>query len=122
MTADNREVRDELAKLMGWRPVGPTNQIAFSHWVNDRGDPYQDPDGFLGSHPIPNTLDSADAAMPEGWDWVRVPLPPFPGKQVFHWYATNSTFSVEVPDTGDRKADLFALALAARKAQEPRNV
>ena len=77
------------------------------------------PDG----HPHPPTLDGADAAVTAaGYVWGR-------GWGV--WSAMRvypastlpkdcDTRVIEVPDTGDKIADLYALALCCRKAMEER--
>jgi hypothetical protein len=52
---ENTEVRDELARLAGWKRIG-------SVWVH--GEEQVE----VEDHPIPNTLDHA-AKLPEGWGW-----------------------------------------------------
>jgi hypothetical protein len=106
---DNRELRDELARVMGWRFEGPPK---WRHRLWFKDDPLPGHPGDMEHH-VPNTLDSAAACLPEGawqcndfwWFWFP-PMSPVtkPGAQVRR--------------TGDEIADRFALALAAMKAKE----
>ena len=93
-----QQVRDELAKMMGWmltREGGDT-------WR------HKDPTRPWSLHPIPDTIESALACLPEGLSWRR-----YGG--VFYAFDDGGD-EIEVPDTGNVKADLFNLALAAQKA------
>jgi hypothetical protein len=106
---DNRELRDELARVLGWKqhPEIPRVWWGPAQTFDDEG---------TATHPIPNTLDAAAACLPEGWTWWKVAgawLSCVPGK-------ADEGKAVEVPDTGDEIADRFALALAAHKAKESR--
>lgn len=66
-------------------------------------------------HPHPATLDGAAAALPEGWTWLR---------RDFEWQGFEPNAPgrepVRVPDhgRGHEMADLYALALACRRAME----
>lgn len=103
MTHD--ETRDELARLKGWksRPYAGILKL----WYH--------PDGRerMDEHPMPPTLDGANAAVPDGWEWARYP-------SLFRsWVAFRPGRPyVEVPDTGDPVHDLYALALACVRAEE----
>ena len=94
----NDETRDALAEMDGWGRIKDGDWMKVGEW------PKMD-------HPHPPTLDGADAAVPEGWKWSR--------DTGDYWRAwTGWETSVEVPDTGDKIADLYALALACRRAME----
>ena len=100
MTTD--ETRDELARMDGW-----TKQH-IGWWTTD---------GLKSSfdHPHHPTLDGAAAALPEGWMWLR---------RDFEWQGFEPNAPgrepVRVPDhgRGHEMADLYALALACRRAME----
>ena len=100
MTTD--ETRDELARMDGWR------KYADGRWYKQGEWPKRD-------HPYPPTLDGANAAVPEGWTWLR---------RDFEWQGFEPNAPgrepVRVPDHGHghEMADLYALALACRRAME----
>lgn len=106
MTLD--ETRDALAEMDGYKREPAfrddvTGVVLPERWYkNGRWHP----DG----HPHPPTLDGADAAVPEGWTWCRLNV----------WWAVNKELSLfePVPDTGNKVHDLYALALACRRAME----
>ena len=106
----SQATRDALAAMDGWKHVlrhTHASGLGQMWWKRDNGDESFD-------HPHPPTLDGADAAIPEGWKWSR--------DTGDYWRAwTGWETSVEVPDTGDKIADLYALALACRKAMEVNN-
>lgn len=103
------ETRDELARMDGW----VKQHIGW--WTTD---------GLKSSynHPHAPTLDGANAAVPEGWTWGRGLGLPVVGASKMRWVAWRWTpyQDVEVPDTGNPMADLYALALACRHAMEER--
>ena len=103
----SQATRDALAAMDGWKHVlrhTHASGLGQMWWKRDNGDESFD-------HPHPPTLDGADAAIPEGWKWSR--------DTGDYWRAwTGWETSVEVPDTGDKIADLYALALACRNAME----
>ncbi len=112
MTHD--ETRDELARMDGAyfsmdREMGPIG------WCDKNGT-------LIGDHPHAPTLDGANAAVPEGYEWERDHCVR-DGKWCFLWWAHNDTTHDvigPVPDTGDPVHDLYALALACRRAMEER--
>ena len=109
---DNQEVRDELARLMGWthtRSTDPAIEGCPPCWEHTDGRRL-----FHGAHPVPNTMDAADAAMPDGWDWERFRM----ADTNLMWEATCGARRATVLDTGNKKTDLFNLALASRKAAQ----
>ena len=100
MTA--QATRDALAEMDGW------HKVFDGTWSN----PHERKHGY--KHPHAPTLDGADAAVPEGYEWERTP---------FEWWAWKHGSRMDGPaakvdDTGDKIADLYALALACRKAME----
>jgi len=107
MTA--QETRDALAEMDGWLRV-----VGVPGFLKEDGDmhlKWKLRHHEQWDHPHPPTLDGADAAIPEGWKWSR--------DTGDYWRAwTGWETSVEVPDTGDKIADLYALALECRRAME----
>lgn len=126
------QLRDWHAKREGWNPPGTrparTGDALFdamlqtttrSHWW--KGDTSK-PGGVVTRHDHPHapTLDGADAAFPEGWNWYRQI-----GPQDVVWEARNDTYHhilrshlrVVVLDTGDKITDLYRLAALAREAE-----
>lgn len=109
MTHD--ETRDELAQMDGWR------KYADGRWYKQGEWPKRD-------HPYPPTLDGANAAVPEGWYWLRdqAATSHRPDGLLLRWVAcergAHNWRVVEVPDTGDPVHDLYALAMACRRAME----
>jgi hypothetical protein len=112
---ENTEVRDELARLAGWRFVQFTSTASFPHWIVADDDEYPclDAEGEY-VHPIPNTLDEAAKI---GGDWmVRVYVNQH-GVTIAH--ATNDDAVFE--RTGDTElAARFALRLAVEKIEHER--
>ena len=115
MTHD--ETRAELAKMDGWVQNGP---IDFTYDGPD--DPrnckysqsWRNGDDVRAVHPYEDSLDGANAAVPDGWTWERIDgywygWPPYRGQKIH---------AEEVPDTGNPMDDLYALALKCRKAME----
>jgi len=106
MTLD--EVRDELARMDGWRQAlrhRHASGVEQWCWERDGGDESFD-------HPHPATLDGAAAAFPKDWTWTRDPSwYGWPPGIRSHWNA------VSVPDTGDEVLDRYRLALACRLAE-----
>lgn len=119
MTTD--QIRDELAAKAGWVPPAATNPSGPWSKVETRG-------GYevtrFGPHPMPPTLDGANAAVPEGWYWIRdgAATSHRPDGLLLRWVAcergANNWRVVEVPDTGDPVHDLYQLALACVRAEE----
>ena len=129
MTHD--ETRDELARMDGWDAYDASNGIRIwrrGSFFPEEGQRYYK---HSPTHPHPPTLDGANAAVPEGWTWTR---------DGTHWIAwapgiraadaialgnllgidavqTNAT---KVPDTSNPMDDLYALALACRRAMGER--
>ena len=113
MTHD--ETRDELARMDEWTRIHEDTDTGRWRWkktlrtgsVDKRED-----------HPHPPTLDAANAAVPEGWTWLRVYK--LPAELVWQAWRMAPYADVEVRDTGNPMADLYALALACRRAMEER--
>lgn len=113
MTA--QATRDALAEMDGWKNVKqPTDEwdedfrtitVFPEHWIRASTNEVR------LSHPHPPALDGADAAVPEGWTWSR---------SRYSWFGEHDdrVEMIQVPDTGDKIADLYALALACRRAME----
>lgn len=98
-TATNEELRDWLARDMGWT----FRSACGNHWwEQSEGDPGTE------NHPIPNTLDAAAAAMPEGWDWWK-------SSSEYLAQAAGTDF-VRVRSTGDEITDRFRLAVLCHMA------
>ena len=119
MTTD--EIRDELARLKGWTRIcgvpGMLKEDGDLHlkWKLRHHEQWD--------HPMPPTLDGANAAVPEGWYWIRRYI-----DDVMTWTGCPGHEAVglglehvrHVPDTGDPVHDLYALALACVRAEEKR--
>jgi len=119
MTTD--ELRDELAREMGYRLIEPTATIGYMHWVDAEGWPvFNEASEPMSDHecPIPATLDGAAAAMPEGFKWSKHGTYGRARCATYRAYAANNKMLAMVPDTGNEVHDRYSLALAARKAQE----
>lgn len=105
-------LRDELAQLLGYRPVGPNNRIGHSHWIDSRGDVFIDPDGFT-AHPVPASLDTIASIWAErlkGYSWWRMRG---------YWFAYRvddgtivDQSPVRIPDTGNELHDRTTLTIA----------
>jgi len=125
MTA--QATRDALAEMDGWRidtPTDRTHPAAIwwrwndAHMLKSRT--------WCRTHPHPPTLNGADAAVPEGWTWCREACKASPRHGWYAFHAPNGTRAVfrevTVPCTGEtlehKIADLYALALACRRAME----
>ena len=107
----SQATRDALAAMDGWKHVlrhTHASGLGQMWWKRDNGDESFD-------HPHPPTLDGADAAMPCGWEWQR-----YLSMVGRRWVCTHTETGrhIDVPDTGDKIADLYALGLACRKAME----
>lgn len=113
--SDNIEIRDKLAEAepRRWRRVPSSPTISFEHWIDQHGQPSLDISDGEPTHPIPNTIDGAAACLREGWEWQRY----YDAGRSLWWVAVPprpiGCEHVRVPDTGDEKADRFALAFAA---------
>lgn len=110
----SQATRDALAEMDGW--IVPQGYKS-PYYLKNRGSHLEYPYGKPGAHPHPPTLDGADAAVPEGWTWTRH------ATTFGKWWAAyppnwNGESYPTVPDTGDKIADLYALALACRRAME----
>ena len=116
LTATLDELRDALAEMDGWK-FDPPEPCVPGGWWRWNAHPTLKSRTWCKSHPHPPTLDGADSAMPEGYEWERTP---------FEWLAWKHGSRVDGPaakvdDTGDKIADLYALGLACRKAMEVNN-
>ncbi len=104
---DNTEVRDELARLAGWRNIAG---IGWCH-PNVSDDVIQ--------HPIPNTLDEA-AKLPEGWAWFvrhcRIPRGEWEAQAV--WLDGVREDAIGYGDT--EKEARFSVRLAVEKIEHER--
>lgn len=115
LTATLDELRDALAEMDGWIRLERSNDI-FEH--KNTGEIHAS-DGEVADHPYPPTLDGADAAMPEGWTWCMC-LDVAENED--GWYAWHKeagerrSDGVYVPDTGNKIADLYRLAVLCRIA------
>jgi len=127
MTA--QATRDALAEMDGWRidtPTDRTHPAALwwrwndAHMLKSRT--------WCRTHPHPPTLDGADAAVTAaGYVWGRGRQAKFSGDG-YDWYfwaeQKDVVSSVSVSCTGEtlehKINDLYALALACRKAMEER--
>jgi len=117
MTA--QATRDALAEMDGW--VKHLN-----HWHPDNVEGMEALRHECHAHPHPPTLDGADAAVTAaGYVWGRGRQAKFSGDG-YDWYfwaeQKDGVSSVSVHCTGEtlehKIADLYALALACRKAME----
>lgn len=112
----NEEIRDELARLNGWTLESLSTDCPVSAWWRWNAHPTLKSRTWCKDHPFPPTLDGANAAVPEGYEWER---------HAYEWIAwkpgSRMDDPIKVPDTGDKIADLYALALACRKAMEASN-
>ena len=112
MTA--QATRDALAEMDGWK-YEPSEDQADPAWWRWNAHPTLKSRTWCKGHPHPPTLDGADAAMPCGWEWQR-----YLSMVGRRWVCTHTETGrhIDVPDTGDKIADLYALGLACRKAME----
>ena len=119
LTATLDELRDALAEMDGWK-FDPPEPCVPGGWWRWNAHPTLKSRTWCKSHPHPPTLDGADAAVPEGWTWARYPRG---SDAAWMWVGVHGETGrhIEVPDTGDKIADLYALALACRKAMEVNN-
>lgn len=120
MTTD--ETRDELARMDGWTRIcgvpGMLKEDGDFHlkWKLRHHEQWD--------HPMPPTLDGANAAVPEGWNWYRQIGPQnvcWEGRNDTYHHILRSHLRILVPDTGNPMDDLYALALACRRAMEATN-
>ena len=115
MTA--QATRDALAEMDGWK-FDPPEPCVPGGWWRWNAHPTLKSRTWRKSHPHPPTLDGADAAVRvNGWNWARYPRG---CDGVWMWVGVHTATGrhIDVPDTGDKIADLYALALACRKAME----
>lgn len=135
MTHD--ETRDELARMDGWNKPGvlyteedrgenfprdmARRSVSRSHWwrVTPNGE-FE----YRLDDPYPPTLDGANAAVPEGWTWGRF-FGVWSSQRVYPSSTLPkdcNTTPMEVIDhgRGHEMDDLYALALACRRAMEER--
>lgn len=115
---DNTEVRDELARLAGWRFVQSTDTAAFPHWVNDDGSPCLDAESEY-VHPIPNTLDEA-AKLHSDWGWNEVVFAPGGRRATASAYRKSTTGMRTSGFQLDEKAARFCVRLAVEKIEHER--
>jgi len=124
MTHD--ETRDELARMDGWNKPGvlyteedrgenfprdmARRSVSRSHWwrVTPNGE-FE----YRLDDPYPPTLDGANAAVPEGWTWNRWGC-------LYRGYHDGAVVKVSDHGRGHEMDDLYALALACRRAMEER--
>lgn len=124
------QMRDWLAEDLGWRCVADDGNIQRTSWINERyaGCPVSGGTIIVTKdgediHPVAWTLDFADAAMPEGWEWGRGFGVPKLGITQSRWVGWNesgkgSYAECEVPNTGNKVRDLFCLACKCRWAEK----
>lgn len=119
MTTD--EIRDELAGRAGYT-ISPNGIISRPEWGEDHVACVRA--GLLPAHdhPMPPTLDGANAAVPEGWTWKRY-TDTDDGEVWAAWKEGVLTAEVNVPDhgRGHEMDDLYQLALACVRAEEATN-
>lgn len=102
MPSDTTAVRDEAAKLIGWKYV-PSVLGWYLGGLEEKHRCYV-------AHPIPDTLDAAVAIIEEGgWGWERDSL----GIQLF-----GPKQIIAVPEAGNLRLDFFTAALAKLKYQK----
>ena len=129
MTHD--ETRDELARMDGWNKPGtlygfsergsttPDDAMLFARdslrnlWSKTKWWRLKTDDSFecLDTHPHAPTLDGANAAVPEGWTWNRWGC-------LYRGYHDGAVVKVSDHGRGHEMADMYALALACRRAME----
>lgn len=104
--SDNIEARDYIARANGWAWGEFNHRLdTITGWHKVTGKIVR-PSYY---HPIPNTLDEA-AKLPDDWTWAKW------GDGVYVAQCRKNTqVQLEVVDTGDEKADRFALRLAVLK-------
>ena len=118
LTATLDELRDALAEMDGWK-FDPPEPCVPGGWWRWNAHPTLKSRTWCKSHPHPPTLDGADAAMPEGWTWCMC-LDVAENED--GWYAWHKeagerrSDGVYVPDTGNKIADLYRLAVLCRIA------
>lgn len=112
-TATNEELRDWLARRLGWEPFAGS-------WAHYSGHNY-DTFNAIGDHPFPNTIDAAAKCLPEGWKWT---IEPDYDASCFEtrgerWagYGPNDE-EVYADRTTDEATDRFRLAAKAIQAME----
>jgi hypothetical protein len=124
-----QERRDWLARDEGWGLPGDravcmdgttgtlTSFARFAPFPSGLTEP-QRPRQVQKEHPIPDTLDAAAKALPEGWLWSRELM--FNG--TIHWvirrWDGDQLRALKLSDTGDEKHARFGLAIAARMAMK----
>lgn len=108
MTLD--ELRDWVAREDGWNIYTASNGIDVWERGGFAPELYEHQYEQAPSHPYPNTLDAADAAMPEGWVWRR-------SDGSWRGWRTMWETNEETPDTGNKVRDLFCLACKCRWAE-----
>ncbi len=109
MTA--QEAADWCAKDDGWTLEHLSTDCPVTAWWRWNDHPTLKSRTWSKSHPYPLTLDSAAAALPEGWVWDRYRV---------EWSAFKKVNGllriVRTPDTGDEIGDRFRLAVLCRIA------
>lgn len=117
------ELRDWHARQQGWRPVADDGNLQRTCWINElfNGCPRTGRTIITSNdgediHPIPATIDAAKACFPKGWTWERTHNPE---TETMDWWAWNDSVDEmpQVPDSGDKVRDLFALARLCLIAQ-----
>lgn len=109
-TATNDELRDWLAES-----GDPSNQWKKKdgRWFHPR---FHRQGCGQKRHPIPNTLDAAAAALPEGVDWYR-DLPQM-GRMRNYGAVVGDQLIACTPVTDDERTDRFRLAVLCIMAKE----
>lgn len=115
---DNAEMRDELARLLGWH-ISELNGC----WTNADGNVLCDETGSPHGHPCENSLDSLAAIWKEhlaGWEWIRAHTGGTEGNELMEWSAANldGSATVEVPDTNNLLHDALSLTLAVMRVEK----
>lgn len=119
-----QERRDWLARDEGWyAPMTNPQAPGALEWTKVFPEyPYLRPCGWGKDdckHPIPDTLDAAAKALPDGWMWVKCWAIDETDYLAVKYMAYGvDDHEVIVPDTGDEKHDRFVLAIAARMAMK----
>lgn len=100
-------IRDELAKIYRWerQPLAESSFISSPCWAKKiRGGGIDE----RNDHPIADTLDEADDLMPNGWKWSYA--------GIWTGWPSDNRDCILVPDTGDKKLDLFTLVLLCERS------
>jgi hypothetical protein len=113
-----QERRDWLARDEGWTCDTSDPCLAWTHPTDENGTGgHYWVGSWYGEHPIPDTLDAAAKALPDGWRWTKS-WGWSKGLCCLTYSAYVDGYHVVVADTGDEKHDRFGLAIAARMAMK----